>query len=103
MKRKALQMAMSQRFKEDALCILDAVDWDSPSTNQANIALEQIGMNKTVLFVSLINEISLIKSFRNIKNLTVKTPEKISAIDVIMNDYILITKEAFSYLIKGRI
>ena len=103
MKRKALQMATSQRFKEDALCILDAVGWDSPSTNQANIVLEQIGMNKTVLFVSLINEISLIKSFRNIKNLTVKTPEKISAIDVIMNDYILITKEAFSYLIKGRI
>jgi len=103
MKKKALQIAISQRFKEDALYILDAVDWDSPSTNQANTVLNNIGLNNSVLFVSLVDEASLNKSFRNINNLTIKTPEKISAIDVVMNDYILITKEAFSYLIEGRL
>jgi ribosomal protein L4 len=45
----------------------------------------------------------LIKSFQNIKNITNRSPEKISAIDVITNDYILITKGAFSELIKDRI
>ena len=103
MKKKALQMAISQRFSEDALYILDAEGWSSPSTNQASKVLENIGLNNSVLFVSLVDEVSLNKSFRNIKNLTVKTPEKISAIDVVMNDYILITKEAFSFLLKVRL
>ena len=103
MKKKALQMAISQRFKEEALYILDAVGWDSPSTNQANTVLNNIGLNNSVLFISLVDEVSLNKSFRNINNLTVKTPEKISAIDVVMKDYILITKGAFSYLIEGRL
>ena len=103
MKKKALQMAISQRFSEDALYILDAEGWSSPSTNQASKVLENIGLNNSVLFVSLVDEVSLNKSFRNINNLTVKTPEKISAIDVVMNDYILITKEAFSFLLKVRL
>ena len=103
MKKKALQMAISQRFSEDALYILDAEGWSSPSTNQASKVLENIGLNNSVLFISLVDEVSLNKSFRNINNLTVKTPEKISAIDVVMNDYILITKEAFSFLLKVRL
>ena len=103
MKKKALQMAISQRFSEDALYILDAEGWSSPSTNQASKVLENIGLNNSVLFVSLVDEVSLNKSFRNIKNLTVKTPEKISAIDIVKNDYILITKEAFSFLLKVRL
>ncbi len=103
MKKKALQMAISQRFSEDALYILDAEGWSSPSTNQASKVLNNIGLNNSVLFISLVDEVSLNKSFRNINNLTVKTPEKISAIDVVMNDYILITKEAFSFLLKVRL
>jgi len=103
MKKKALQMAISQRFREDALYILDAEGWSSPSTNQASKVLDNIGLNNSVLFISLVDEVSLNKSFRNINNLTVKTPEKISAIDVVMNDYILITKEAFSFLLKVRL
>jgi len=103
MKKKALQMAISQRFSEDALYILDAEGWSSPSTNQASKVLENIGLNNSVLFVSLVDEVSLNKSFRNINNLTVKTPEKISAIDIVLNDYILITKEAFSFLLKVRL
>ena len=103
MKKKALQMAISQRFSEDALYILDAEGWSSPSTNQASKVLNNIGLNNSVLFISLVDEVSLNKSFRNINNLTVKTPEKISAIDIVLNDYILITKEAFSFLLKVRL
>jgi len=103
MKKKALQMAISQRYKEESLYILDAKGWDSPSTKSANEVLEGIGINNSVLFVSMVNELSLIKSFRNLKNITNKSSKKISAIDVITNDYILITKEAFSRLIKDRI
>ena len=103
MKKKALQMAISQRHKEESLYILDAKGWESPSTKSASEALEDIGINNSALFVSLVNELSLIKSFQNLKNITNKSPKKISAIDVITNDYILITKEAFLELIKDRI
>ena len=103
MKKKALQMAFSQRYKEDSLYILDAEGWESPSTKSASQVLKDTGINKSVLFVSLTNELSLIKSFQNLKNITNRSLKKIAAIDIITNDYILITKEAFSELIKDRI
>ena len=103
MKRKALQMALSQRHKEESFCILDISGWESPSTKLASTALVNIGATSSVLLVSLLTENDIVKSFRNIHGLVIRTPENLSAIDVVMNDNILITKEAFQQLVEERL
>ena len=103
MKRKALQMALSQRHKEDSFFILDPSGWESPSTKLASTVLNNIGITRSVLFVSLLTEHDLVKSFRNIGSLVIRTPDKLSAIDIVMNDYLLITKEAFQQLVEERL
>ena len=103
MKRKALQMALSQRHKEESFCILDTSGWESPSTKLASTALVNIGATSSVLLVSLLTENDIVKSFRNIHGLVIRTPENLSAIDVVMNDNILITKEAFQQLVEERL
>lgn len=103
MKKKALQMAISQRHREESFYILDPSGWESPSTKLASTVLDKIGITTSVLFVSMPTEDDLVKSFRNIGSLTVRTPDKVSAIDVITNDYSLITKQAFEMLIQDRL
>ena len=103
MKKKALQMIIAQRYREEALYLLDPSDWENPSTKKAIEILEAIGINTSVLFVSLSDETNLIKSFRNISEISCTNPKKIAAIDVIVNDYILITDKAFDTLLTERI
>ena len=103
MKKKALQMVISQRHREESFYLLDPSGWESPSTKLASTVLDKIGITTSVLFVSMSTENDLVKSFRNIGSLTIRTPDKVSAIDVITNDYLLITKEAFEILIQDRL
>ena len=66
MKKKALNMAISQRVSEESVFVIDGTNMETPSTKEAG-SLNQLGINNTFTFVYSDGDENLIKSLRNIE------------------------------------
>ena len=64
--RLALHSALSDRAAEDKVVVVDAWDFDEPSTASARAALEALGVDKRVLVVLGEGDENARKSFRNL-------------------------------------
>ena len=96
MKKKALVMAISQRFSEGAVCVLNGKDFDTPSTKQAVSSLKELNIERGFTFVYGENDENLYKSFSNIKNSRLVSVKKLAAIDVISTDDTIFSNNAIS-------
>ena len=66
MKKKSLNMAISQRIKEEALFVIDGQSVDVPSTKLASTVLSEFNIERSFIFVYGEGDDNLIKSFNNI-------------------------------------
>ena len=96
MKKKALNMAISQRFSEGSVFVLNGKDFDSPSTKQAVSSLKKLKVERGFTFVYSENDENLYKSFKNIKNSRLVSVNKLAAIDVISTDDTIFSQNAIS-------
>jgi large subunit ribosomal protein L4 len=96
MKKKALNMAISQRFSEGSVFVLNGKDFDSPSTKQAVSSLKKLKVERGFTFVYSENDENLYKSFKNIKNSRLVSVKKLAAIDVISTDDTIFSQNAIS-------
>jgi len=96
MKKKALNMAISQRFSEGSVFVLNGKDFDSPSTKQAVSSLKKLKVERGFTFVYSENDENLYKSFKNIKNSRLVSVKKLAAIDVISTDDTIFSNNAIS-------
>ena len=79
MKKKALNMAISQRFSEGSVFVLNGKDFDAPSTKQAVSSLKKLKVERGFTFVYSENDENLYKSFKNIKNSRLVSVKKTSS------------------------
>src|SRR5210317_893893 len=98
MKRKALNMAISQRIKEEALFVIDGESVETPSTKLASTVLKEFNIDRSFIFVYGDSDDNLIKSFRNLKNSRVVSVKKLSTYDVISTDSIILSKNAMNHI-----
>jgi|TARA_B100000900_G_scaffold378566_1_gene362821 large subunit ribosomal protein L4 len=96
MKKKALNMAISQRFSEGSVFVLNGKDFDAPSTKQAVSSLKKLKVERGFTFVYSENDENLYKSFKNIKNSRLVSVKKLAAIDVISTDDTIFSQNAIS-------
>ena len=96
MKKKALVMAISQRFSEGSVFVLNGKDFDTPSTKQAVSSLKELNIERGFTFVYGENDENLYKSFSNIKNSRLVSVKKLAAIDVISTDDTIFSNNAIS-------
>jgi large subunit ribosomal protein L4 len=96
MKKKALNMAISQRFSEGSVFVLNGKDFDAPSTKQAVSSLKKLKVKRGFTFVYSENDENLYKSFKNIKNSRLVSVKKLAAIDVISTDDTIFSQNAIS-------
>lgn len=96
MKKKALNMAISQRFSEGSVFVLNGKDFDAPSTKQAVSSLKKLKIERGFTFVYSENDENLYKSFKNIKNSRLVSVKKLAAIDVISTDDTIFSQNAIS-------
>jgi large subunit ribosomal protein L4 len=78
--------------------VLDAADFDTPSTKQAAQALETWGGLAPLLVVITTEQVGALKSFRNIERVSVTEVGSIGVADVIGAASIVISKEALERL-----
>ena len=98
MKKKSLNMAISQRIKEEALFVIDGQSVDVPSTKLASTVLSEFNIERSFIFVYGEGDDNLIKSFRNLKNSRIVSVKKLSTYDVVSTDNAVLSKNAMDYL-----
>ena len=91
MKRLALRSALSARASEQAIKVVDDIDWAAPKTKQAVSLLRAIDADgKTLLVLSQLDG-SAGKSFRNLADVRMVEPGHLTAYDVLWSDQVVFT------------
>ena len=96
MKKKALDMAISQRIEEGSVFVINGSDFSTPSTKQAVISLNELNIERNFTFIYSDNDESLYKSFKNIPNSRLVSVKKLAAIDIISTDDTIFSVDAIS-------
>ena len=93
MVRLALRSALSDRAADGKVLVVDAWNFDAPSTKSAKAALASLNVTGRVLVV-LGGESDAIaaRSFRNLPEVHVISVGELNAYDVLVNDYVVFTQ-----------
>ena len=93
MKRLALRSALSDRAADDKVVVVQAWDFDAPSTKKAAAALEALGVTGRSLVVIAADDLVAHRSFRNLAGVHVITPGELNTYDVLVSDYVVFTEQ----------
>ena len=96
MKKKALDMAISQRIEESSVFVINGSDFSTPSTKQAVSSLNELNIERNFTFIYSDNDENLYKSFNNIPKSRLVSVKKLSAIDIISTDDTIFSVNAIS-------
>ena len=92
MKRLALRSALSDRASSNSVYVVDAWEFETPSTKAAKTALEAIGAEGKALIVTDLQDENTEKSFRNLSNVNVLSSDQLNVFDILVSDSIVFTK-----------
>ncbi len=93
MKRLAVRSALSARASESAVMVVEAIEWAEPKTKQAKALLASMGAGgKTLVVLNRGDEVAA-KSFRNLPEIVLAHPGRITAYDVLWATNIVFTTE----------
>ncbi len=93
MKRLALRSALSDRAADDKVVVVQAWDFDAPSTKAASGALAALGVTGRILVVVDPSDIAARKSFRNLSDVHVISPGELNTYDVLVSDYVVFSEQ----------
>lgn len=102
MKKLALRSALSARASESAVLVVDSIDWSEPKTKQAKSLLEAMGAQTKTLVVLNRNSSVAHKSFRNLANVNVVDPSRLTAYDVLGADRVVFTSHTAGLVGSGQ-
>ena len=93
MKKLALRSALSDRASSNSIYVVDAWEFETPSTKAAKTALEAIGAQGKVLVITDLQDVNIKKSFRNLSNVNVISSDQLNVFDILVSDSIVFTKD----------
>jgi large subunit ribosomal protein L4 len=99
-RRKALRGVLSHHASNGTLAILDASDFDAPSTRKAAELVASWGERPTLVVVAEDEEL-VVKSFRNLEKVLVTVPAELEVASLVWARSVLITEAAMP-LVLGR-
>jgi len=94
-------MALSEKFRDKKIIVLDKLNFKSPETKKAAKMLEKLNLeDRKVLIVFDDLNTNEVKSFRNIRNVMVESAKGLNAYIMLIADYIVFTKSSLDNFIK---
>ena len=93
-RRAALRGALSHHAGNGTLAVLDAAPFEAPSTKQAKQLLADWGKETPVLVVTTEDEVSVVKSFRNLERVLVTVPSELEVAAVVWARALVVTEAA---------
>jgi large subunit ribosomal protein L4 len=99
-KRAAFRSALSSHAGNGTLAVVDAAQFESPSTKQAAELLAGWGKETPTLVVATEDEAPLIRSFRNLERVLVTVPSELEVASVVWARSLLVTQAALEHVEK---
>ena len=96
-KKAALKSALSVRFKEDKLTVLDAIELESVSTRNFSEILERLEVDNALVVVDGTNP-NVELSARNVKGVKVLRAEGVNVYDIMNFGNLILTEGAVSHI-----
>src|SRR5215210_7140236 len=97
-RRRALRAALSVHAARGSVAMLDAASFSEPATGRAAQALQKWGGSKPTLVVVDPDEDGVVKSFRNIPQVTVMPASAVGVADLIGHASLAVSQEALKQL-----
>ncbi len=89
----ALKSALSDRAAEGKVIVIDSWEFETPSTKEARVALNNLGIEGRVLVVANREETNTWKSFANLPFVHTLSAGELNAYDILVSDWVVFTKE----------
>jgi large subunit ribosomal protein L4 len=99
--KAALRSALASHAQEGTLAVIDAAQFDVPSTKQARAIVEAWGQQSPTVLVCLQEEQNLSKSFRNLERVAVIGPSEVEVGAVVWARSLLVSEAALP-LVQGK-
>jgi large subunit ribosomal protein L4 len=97
-RRRALRAALSVHAERGSIAAVDPAGFDAPSTKAAVAALAALDGDGRVLLVLTDGEESCLKSFRNIRDVTVMHADAVGVADVVGHARLVVSEAALARL-----
>ena len=94
----AMRSALSAKFADEVLFVVDEFDFETPSTQKAVAILKALGITGRVTIVVSDGDINTMLSFRNVQKARVISASEANTYDLVDNSAVLFTKPALSWL-----
>ena len=92
----AIKSALSQKVLDNALVVVDALNFDAPKTKEFAGVMDNLKVAEKVLVVVTDDDKNAALSARKLANATVVTPAGVNILSVVDSQKIVITKSALS-------
>ena len=97
-----LRSALSDRAASERVVVVDEWNFELPKTKEAVNALEALGVDGRVLVVVNQNDLNTWRSFSNLNQVHVISPNELNAYDVLVNDWVVFTKSTLPDAVSGK-
>jgi len=99
-RRVAMRSAMAGKLQDQELVVADLGEFPRPSSKAARKVLAALGSPRRAVIVIAERNESLWKSFRNFKDVAVRTADELSALDVVNGGLIIAEADAMERLAR---
>jgi large subunit ribosomal protein L4 len=98
-RRRALRAVLSEHARRGSLAVIDAADFDTPSSKRAAEGLAAFGdPGRTLIVLGLEGEDGCVKSFRNLAGVQVHAQDAVGVADIIGAQRLVLSPAAVEYL-----
>ena len=100
--RKSKFIAISEKFKNKKIIVVEDMKFESPKTKKAQEILEnlKVAEKKVLLVLENLNN-NTAKSFKNIESVLISSSKGLSTYNILVADYLMFTKNSLLEFIKG--
>jgi large subunit ribosomal protein L4 len=99
--KAALRSALASHVQEGSFAVVDATQFDVPSTKQGQALVDAWGQKTPLVIVATEGETNLVKSFRNLQRVVIIEPSELEVGAVVWARSLLVTETALP-LVQGR-
>ncbi|MFO7981188.1 MAG: 50S ribosomal protein L4 [Candidatus Aminicenantes bacterium] len=98
-KVNALKYALSQKYKEEQVMVIEDLNFKQPKTKQGVKFLEELGLDSALIVDSHKNK-NLILSMRNIPGVKIVDYNQINVYDILSYSYLVFSHQSFDLLME---
>ena len=94
MKRQALRIALSNKYRSKDVQVIDKISFKKPNTKEVFKVLENLKFNVKTLLIMDSTDNNILMSVRNIKSVDIQTASMINPLETLKYPNLLFTKDA---------